>query len=154
MARLTEIYYIKYSDEVANHHRVPKLYKPDGLEQTNHQFHVEAFNGVVFVFTIPSDGPELTLRFNKATDPANTPRQPISWTEASEPAWIVLYNPIDSPYKTLSLVVDSTKEPVGRQASFNLNFYDPAKSMFFALRIQEDGGMPLDPTIIEKPPEY
>lgn len=152
MARLTEIYYIKYSGETDGY-RVPKLYKPNGMEQTNHQFHVDAFNGAVFVFTIPSSGPEVTLRFNKANDPEATPRRPISWTETPEPDWIVLFDPIDPPYKTLSLVVDSTKEPVGRQASFNLNLYDPEKALFFALHIQEDGGMALDPTIIEKPPE-
>ncbi len=95
----------------------------------------------------------MTLRFNGAKDPETTPRQPISWTEVSEPDWIVVYDPIDPPYKTLSLVVD-TKEPVGRQASFNLNLFDPGKTLFFALHIHEDSGQRLDPTIIEKPPEY
>jgi|GEM_PF-3888958 len=154
MARLTEIYYIKYSNEEADGYRVPKLYKPDGLLQTNHEFPVEPSGGAVFVFTIPSDGAEAALRFNKAADSEGTPRQPVSWIEPLAPQWIVLYDPIDPPYKTLALVVEGSDDiPSGRQASFNLNVYNPEKSMFFSLRIQNDEGMQVDPTIIEKPPE-
>ena len=154
MARLTEIYYIKYSNEEVDGHRVPKLYKPDGMLQTNHEFPVEPSGGAVFVFTIPSDGAEGALRFNRANDPEGTPRRPVSWIEAAEPEWIVLYDPIDPPYKTLALVVEGSEDiPSGRQASFNLNVYSPEKDMLFSLHIQDEEGMQVDPTIIEKPPE-
>lgn len=154
MARLTEIYYIKYSRKEVDGCRVPKLYKPDGLLQTDHEFSVEPPGGAVFVFTIPSRGAEEALRFNRADDPEETPGRPISWIQAADPEWIVLYDPIDPPYKTLALVVEGSEDiPSGRQASFNLNVYNPEESIFFSLRIQNEEGMQVDPTIIEKPPE-
>jgi hypothetical protein len=154
MARLTDIYYIKYSDEEMDGHKVPMLYKPNGLLQTDHQFAVEPSGGAVFVFTVPSDGPEAALRFNRADDPEGTPRRPVSWIEGADPEWIVLYDPVEPPYKTLALVVEGSDYiPAGRQASFNLNVYNPEESMFFSLRIRDDVGMQVDPTIIEKPPE-
>ncbi len=154
MARLTEIYYIKYPDEAVDNHGVPKLYRPDGAERTDHEFPVTGGNGTVFVFTIPSVGPERTLRFNNAGDPEGTPRKPVTWTHSAEtPAWITLYDPIDPPYKTLSMMVDNTNGPVERQASFNLNLYDSADRAPYILCIRKEGGaMQLDPTIVEKAP--
>jgi hypothetical protein len=153
MAKLTRIYIIKYSGKDAGGHRVTKLYKPDGEELTDHELDVEPDDGVVFVFTVPSDGEEQTLRFNEKSDPAKTPRCPISWAVEglAQPAWITVYDPVNPPYKTLSMVVENIDPKAERRAIFNLNLFDTLTQESFTLRIH-GAEMPLDPTIVEKAP--
>jgi len=51
------------------------------------------------------------------------------------------------------LVVENTAPAKDREASFDLNLYDPVTELYFLVRIEAgDRSMPLDPTIIEKAP--